>query len=1358
MNGRLPTSPYPGLRSYSSSESNIFFGREEMVQDVVRLLAENSLVTIHGDSGSGKSSLVCAGVLPLLKLDQSRAQGCWRTCITQPGNSPLHNLAAGLAEVKGDASDENVRAFRRAFRKRTGIIEHLIELLDCKEDNCLCIIIDQFEELFEYSRFNETADANIIISILNELATKKPNGLYVIITMRTEYLGKCAQYEGFAEIVNRTQYLVPYMKAQALLRAISVPAALYGGSIDDKLARLLANEASNGQDRLSLLQHGLSRLWALKCQTDEAPNLTVEDYVSAGSLSTLISSHANEILYKATGGDSAKTLIVERIFRALISRNADGLAIRRPQTYREIQENVDADDVILQPLLACFRGPEACLLRPYGDQPLAPETLVDISHEALIRNWNKIVASHIGWFDRENEDALIWHSLRVATENYKIDSRMLLSVAVSADRASWMSEHSPGWARRYGGDWDAAAQLVEASRYAEAALWAARGRSPSDVHLPVGVGVDGDILEEEFDPTWPDIMVDYTRERMILWHRRQLIVSVKGGTLAAAYASVKKLRELGFEQLLDTLDRGSDSAQLHRAFWAAITGDDRSDKAFYSSDVSVKESVFEGEEGPRLLKRTTSLGMTPLAWAFFAGRNDLAQKMIERFKADPNVLDTLGASIIHYCAYSGNIDGIKYLVKKCNVDPLHVSLDGGPPIIWAIQQKHHKVISYLLSKGQRIDFLAEGSWNALTESVRADDILYTKKLINKYKFNTDHKTKDNQSLIHVACFGEQANTSLVTQYLCTLPTTNILARTQNGSTPLHIASISRGKISAIPVLLEAAKVKGIALSEILNARDEFGDTPLHNAATEGNIQALEALLEAGADADAVNNTGDPAVVKVSYVLATMGNSARRACLHALIRHGARLDLYDSWSVLHYAADDGDLETLITIHSSNHNINWNVLETGSGWTPLMRAIGKGRIDCIAFLLREEVGANPFLKSSVSSLDAFRLAIMQLQSAGDEKKITRARNAVNLLRSYAERRKESDEAKEALRVINSEVFFANPHRFGRAPDISPSLPELVMAAREGNIPSLQAILASRSTFTPDLGQAIREAALKGKLEALHLLLPLADGIISHEDLSRYAEEASQVGQHGTTKALIGAGASEPDHWNFQKVSIGATFLQFSPFVLREADPVKQRLCQIDELIGEPSGWIIKQAPLTFLRGCKLLAIEHKDLPGANEQFVIVERNNNVTFLDWTNEPIYMLCERIFDISKGDAVRDYVRFFFHFVRGKLGRFQIVDSVDDILWSETARKRRKQSVEKMITPLTVTMEDMHGVTLSASVVFGNALFKTNIYVTKRSIKFKINDSMNRNQVRGVIDLMDEKLLARNLDVRVPTSPTVFG
>jgi hypothetical protein len=264
----LPERPYPGLRPFDENEWAIFFGRERMIDDVIGRLADSRLVLIHGVSGSGKSSLVRAGVLPKLALQYGRHATPWLTCAIRPSGGPLWNLAAEFAGLEGHDRDlERVSAIAGRFNARSATLASVAASLEGIEGKSFCLLVDQFEELFRYERETSRDEADLFIDLLERTAkedvaaARDAVDLHVVITMRSEFLGECSRFAGFAETINRTQYLVPRMDDDGLMRAVRRPAQMYGGEFDEELAERLIGSVRGREDELPLLQHGLMLMW-----------------------------------------------------------------------------------------------------------------------------------------------------------------------------------------------------------------------------------------------------------------------------------------------------------------------------------------------------------------------------------------------------------------------------------------------------------------------------------------------------------------------------------------------------------------------------------------------------------------------------------------------------------------------------------------------------------------------------------------------------------------------------------------------------------------------------------------------------------------------------------------------------------------------------------------------------------------------------------------------------------------------------------------------------------------------------------------------------------------------------------------
>jgi hypothetical protein len=459
----LPARPYPGLRPFMKDEWPIFFGRERMTDEVIARLMHSRLLVVHGDSGCGKSSLIRAGVQPRLEQQFARGGEVWRTCSAMPGDNPLANLAEALASTHA-GNDRIGRAHqihRTLNRGRAGAAA-LANMLAAERSEYLCVLLDQFEELFAHARRHGPQQASILADLLvgvHELGAD--TRLRFVLTMRSEFLGACAHYEGFAQVVNDTQYLLPRMERADLLRAIQEPAMVFDGEVAPDLAERMIGDARGSQDQLPLIQHALMRLHA-EIDGTKAWRLTADLYPESGGLAKLLSDHADAVR-DAVASTPASRKVVAEMFRALTEINADHQAIRRPQSVAQLLAVTGADRKTLDPILAAFRAEGVSFVRPYGVEPLASDQSVDISHEALIRCWDDIASEKGGWLTEEFDDGLIWSALRVQCKAFKEDPKNVLSAATTEDRRKWLLGRNAEWARRYGGGWDRVETLIKAS-------------------------------------------------------------------------------------------------------------------------------------------------------------------------------------------------------------------------------------------------------------------------------------------------------------------------------------------------------------------------------------------------------------------------------------------------------------------------------------------------------------------------------------------------------------------------------------------------------------------------------------------------------------------------------------------------------------------------------------------------------------------------------------------------------------------------------------------------------------------------------------------------------------------------------
>jgi energy-coupling factor transporter ATP-binding protein EcfA2 len=483
-----PKHPYPGLRPFDADEWMIFFGREKMIEDVIERLARNRLVFIHGASGSGKSSLVRAGLLPRLEAQHKSHGEEWHTCTMRPSGGPLRNLAEQFAKFEG-RSDESARVDEIAalLDRRDATLASVAGEIEGLAGKRLCILVDQFEELFRFEREISREEAELFIDLLiggidttNELdedefgpppppapVNERHANVHIVVTMRSEFFGECARFDGLAEAINRTQYLVPRMSHEALLKAIRRPAQIYGGEVAVDLAERLIAEARGREDELPLIQHGLMELWKKASENSKERNekITLDVGLLDGgmTLSSLLSSHADEVMEKAAT-TPVRGRAVENLFRALIEQTAKKQAIRRPQQFKELAavSNVSAEE--LGTIIDAFRADGVTFLMP-AVGAIKRDTMIDISHEALIRCWNKIADQRDGWLKRETDDGIRWSLLLAQAKEFETNPKQLLFPAYAEGVKSWLAERAKvkRLSKRYGGELELVNKLLKAS-------------------------------------------------------------------------------------------------------------------------------------------------------------------------------------------------------------------------------------------------------------------------------------------------------------------------------------------------------------------------------------------------------------------------------------------------------------------------------------------------------------------------------------------------------------------------------------------------------------------------------------------------------------------------------------------------------------------------------------------------------------------------------------------------------------------------------------------------------------------------------------------------------------------------------
>jgi hypothetical protein len=471
---RKMDNPFPGLRSYEISESDYFFGRTNDISNLAKKLRTTRFLSVVGASGCGKSSVVKAGIIALLRdgfiLEEEQR---WRFAVMRPWQNPIHELAYALGSrdvlniAEQDATIEDLQEILR--RGSLGIIE-AVKKWNFPCGDKLLILVDQFEELFSFmektnvelrqddlvnrksgalehcepvTQIERIDEARAFVKLLLE-ATRQPDfPIYVVLTMRSEFLGKTVKLPGLPEAINQGLYLLPQLDREQFRSVIERPIKKKRARINERLVDMILNDLSEAEDELPRLQHALMRLWD-QWKIEGSERIEIDHFNKIGTFKKALSKHINEV-YENVLNDKQRT-IAETIFRGITDTTEGETSreiVRNKLKLKEIyalveqknnegkknkkkltpEEREEVDEVIREfhkdrrsfLLLSEKRSlaehhSANLLISQTENQNWSGETDVDISHESLIRQWELLQQ----WANEEAARREIYKQIRAS--------------------------------------------------------------------------------------------------------------------------------------------------------------------------------------------------------------------------------------------------------------------------------------------------------------------------------------------------------------------------------------------------------------------------------------------------------------------------------------------------------------------------------------------------------------------------------------------------------------------------------------------------------------------------------------------------------------------------------------------------------------------------------------------------------------------------------------------------------------------------------------------------------------------------------------------------------------------------------
>lgn len=471
ISDKLTQNPFPGLRHFSMDEYHLFFGRETHIEEILLKISQNRSVAILGYSGSGKSSLTYSGLIPMLYGGfMTETSPHWKVVVTRPGSAPIRNLADSIVKLlleEGRVVEGDIRIQKAVINSvlrnsSNGLVEVTRYIQTHLRENVF-FLFDQFEELFRYRHTENTEDDNEALEFVNlvlNVANQRSVPSYVAINMRADYMGNCSVFPGLTEFINTSTYLVPQLTREQKRKVIEGPVAVGGGRISQRLVKRLLSDIGDNQDQLPLLQHALMRTWDYWVANREPDEpMDIRHYNAIGQLSQALSLHADEAFDELNAQDRE---IAEILFKSITEKNQENLGVRRQAKVSLVAGLAGVSDSQVINVVEKFRQVGRSFLMPAYSVALNADSLIELSHESLIRIWTRLA----GWVDEEFESARMYKRVSDAAAMYQIGKTGLWRPPDLQLALNWQKKQNPtrAWAERYDIAFERAIVFLDTSR------------------------------------------------------------------------------------------------------------------------------------------------------------------------------------------------------------------------------------------------------------------------------------------------------------------------------------------------------------------------------------------------------------------------------------------------------------------------------------------------------------------------------------------------------------------------------------------------------------------------------------------------------------------------------------------------------------------------------------------------------------------------------------------------------------------------------------------------------------------------------------------------------------------------------
>ena len=436
--------PYVGLESFQEEDADRFFGRENLVADLQGRIQHANFILVTGPSGSGKSSLVRAGLLPALKGGLLPGSERWLYATLKPGRDPLEALGRATASLTATltaADDIHVKGMQD-----NTVLSRWIEVaLGDRRERRAVLFIDQFEEVFTQVSDNAEPVRQAFIHLLEYAAAAADSRAVLLLTMRSDFISNCAAYPGLNALINQQFLQVGTMSPEDLVNSIARPALQVGLRIDPDLVAQIIADMEDEPGALPLMQFALKDLFDARAQAGGVIALTKEDYLARGGLHKALQRYADSAFSQLTSHEQE---LARTVFEGLVQPGKGTQDTRRTALFSElVPANDNKEDVV--EVIRKLADARLVTTEELGTTP-GDDRAVTLAHERLLEAWpwlsrlvnenretialqNEIQEDGLRWERNERDESYLYTGARLETARERLDEKKLVLTGLGAE-------------------------------------------------------------------------------------------------------------------------------------------------------------------------------------------------------------------------------------------------------------------------------------------------------------------------------------------------------------------------------------------------------------------------------------------------------------------------------------------------------------------------------------------------------------------------------------------------------------------------------------------------------------------------------------------------------------------------------------------------------------------------------------------------------------------------------------------------------------------------------------------------------------------------------------------------------------